>query len=66
MRWGSLGQLYAGVGLSGIGPILVRTSPVDSAATAFWRLVLSCIPAAILAWRAPGMPGRDIALALLA
>lgn len=66
MRWNALGQLYAGVGLSGIGPILVRISPVDPAATAFWRLLLSCIPAAIVAWRAPGMPGRDIALALVA
>ena len=66
MRWNALSQLYAGVGLSGIGPILVRTSPVDPAATAFWRLTLSCIPAAIVAGRSPGMPGRDIALALLA
>ncbi|MGK9236598.1 DMT family transporter [Inquilinus limosus] len=66
MRWNSLGQLYAGVGLSGIGPILVRTAPVDPAATAFWRLTLSCIPAAILAWRSPRMPARDIGLALLA
>lgn len=66
MRWNALGRLYAGVGLSGIGPILVRTSPVDPAATAFWRLTLSCIPAAILAWRAPAMPVRDIGLALLA
>lgn len=66
MRWNALGQLYAGVGLSGIGPILVRTSPVDPAATAFWRLALSCVPAAILAWRSPAMPARDIGLALLA
>ncbi len=66
MRWNALGQLYAGVGLSGIGPILVRLSPVDPAATAFWRLTLSCVPAAILAWRSPAMPARDIGLALLA
>jgi len=66
MRWNALGRLYAGVGLSGIGPILVRMSPVDPAATAFWRLALSCIPAAALVWRSPGMPARDIGLALLA
>jgi len=66
MRWNALGRLYAGVGLSGIGPILVRTSPVDPAATAFWRLTLSCIPAAIVARRSPAMPARDIGLALLA
>ncbi|MBW8725894.1 MAG: DMT family transporter [Inquilinus limosus] len=66
MRRNALGQLYAGVGLSGIGPILVRTSPVDPAATAFWRLALSCIPAAVLAWRSPAMPVRDVGLALLA
>ncbi|MFE0752831.1 DMT family transporter [Inquilinus sp. NPDC058860] len=66
MRWNALGQLHAGVGLSGIGPILIRLSPVDPAATAFWRLTLSCVPAAALAWRTPGMPARDIGLALLA
>ncbi|WP_225770218.1 DMT family transporter [Inquilinus sp. Marseille-Q2685] len=66
MRWNALGQLYAGVGLSGIGPILIRLSPVDPAATAFWRLTLSCIPAAVTAWRSPGMPAGDIGLALLA
>jgi drug/metabolite transporter (DMT)-like permease len=62
---------------SAFGPVLVRDSPVDAASTAFWRLGFLLLPTLLLArqttpktdgrrrWLAP-MPGRDIALGLLA
>jgi drug/metabolite transporter (DMT)-like permease len=66
---------------SAFGPALVRLSPVDAAATAFWRLAFCLLPALLLAhhaarqsdrraagWAAllPALPRRDIGLALLA
>lgn len=35
--------LLAGILLSGLSPILVRLSPVDPGATAFWRLIMAAI-----------------------
>src|SRR3954466_13739143 len=40
--------------LSGIGPVLVRGSPVDPAATAFWRLAMA-LPIPLLMIRRPGL-----------
>src|SRR5688572_17401483 len=55
-----------GVFISGLGPLLVRDSPVDAAATAFWRLVIA-LPAALwLARRVEPLPPRAKALAILA
>jgi drug/metabolite transporter (DMT)-like permease len=52
--------------ISGLGPLLVRNSPVDPAATAFWRLIIA-LPAALwLARREPALPLRAKALAMLA
>jgi drug/metabolite transporter (DMT)-like permease len=66
---------------SAFGPALVRLSPVDAAATAFWRLAFCLLPALLLAYRAarqsdsraagwtallPALPRRDVGLALLA
>ena len=51
--------------MSGIGPVLVRGSPVGPAATAFWRLAIA-LPFALWTGRfALTMPGRDIGLALI-
>jgi drug/metabolite transporter (DMT)-like permease len=51
--------------MSGIGPVLVRESPVGPAATAFWRMAIA-LPFAISTGRfAFSMAGRDIALALI-
>lgn len=35
--------LLGGIVLSGLSPILVRLSPVDPGATAFWRLLMAAI-----------------------
>jgi drug/metabolite transporter (DMT)-like permease len=35
--------LLAGILLSGLSPILVRLSPVDPGATAFWRLIVAAV-----------------------
>lgn len=54
-----------GVFISGLGPLLVRDSPVDPAATAFWRLIIA-LPAALwLARREAPLPLRARALAIL-
>ena len=51
---GALRTASGGVFISGLGPLLVRNSPVDVAATAFWRIVIA-LPAALwLARRADG------------
>jgi drug/metabolite transporter (DMT)-like permease len=48
------------------GPLLVRNSPVDVAATAFWRILIA-LPAALwLARRAEPLPPKAKALAILA
>jgi drug/metabolite transporter (DMT)-like permease len=44
--------------LSGIGPVLVRDSPVDPAATAFWRLFLGLPVALFLIRRSVLLPSR--------
>ena len=55
-----------GVFISGLGPLLVRDSPVDAAATAFWRLVIA-LPAALwLARREAPLPPKAKGLAILA
>jgi drug/metabolite transporter (DMT)-like permease len=51
--------------MSGIGPVLVRESPVGPAATAFWRLAIA-MPFALWTGRsALTIPGRDVGLALI-
>jgi drug/metabolite transporter (DMT)-like permease len=63
---GALRTALGGVFISGLGPLLVRNSPVDAAATAFWRLVIA-LPAALwLARREAPLPARAKALAVLA
>jgi drug/metabolite transporter (DMT)-like permease len=44
--------------LSGIGPVLVRDSPVDPAATAFWRLAIAVPLALLLIRRSFLLPSR--------
>ena len=62
----ALRAALGGVFISGLGPLLVRDSPVDAAATAFWRLVIA-LPAALwLARREAPLPPRAKALAVLA
>jgi drug/metabolite transporter (DMT)-like permease len=61
----ALHLLVLGVIISGIGPVLVRESPVGPAATAFWRLA---IPLPFAFWYARSswlISPRDIALALI-
>lgn len=43
MRHTAFAALAGGILLSGFSPILVRMSPVDPGATAFWRLVLAAL-----------------------
>ncbi len=63
---GALRTALGGVFISGLGPLLVRNSPVDVAATAFWRILIA-LPAALwLARRAAPLPLRAKALAVLA
>ena len=62
----ALRSACGGVFISGLGPLLVRDSPVDAAATAFWRLVIA-LPAALwLARREVPLPPKAKALAFLA
>jgi len=44
--------------LSGIGPVLVRDSPVDPAATAFWRLAIALPIALLMIRRSVLLPAR--------
>ena len=63
---GALRTALGGVFISGLGPLLVRDSPVDAAATAFWRLLIA-LPAALwLARRVEPLPPKAKALAILA
>lgn len=56
----------AGIFFSGFGPLMVRNSPVDTAATAFWRLLLA-LPAALwLARRETPLPPKAKLLAIVA
>jgi drug/metabolite transporter (DMT)-like permease len=52
--------------LAGIGPVLVRDSPVDPAATAFWRLSLGLPVALLLVRRSILLPWRAMLGAALA
>jgi len=62
----ALRTALGGVFISGLGPLLVRDSPVDAAATAFWRLVIA-LPAALwLARREEPLPPKAKAMAILA
>ncbi|HEX6120421.1 MAG TPA: hypothetical protein VFZ03_13315, partial [Dongiaceae bacterium] len=62
----ALRAALGGVFISGLGPLLVRDSPVDAAATAFWRLVIAMPAALWLARRETPLPPRARALAILA
>jgi drug/metabolite transporter (DMT)-like permease len=63
---GALRAAFGGVFISGLGPLLVRDSPVDAAATAFWRLLIA-LPAALwLARREAPLPPRAKMLAIVA
>ena len=61
---GALRNVILGVGLSGLGPILVRESPVGPAATAFWRFILAAPVAFKLSRSGAAMPAKGIAWAL--
>lgn len=63
---GALRTALGGVFISGLGPLLVRNSPVDAAATAFWRLVIALPAAFWLARGAEPLPPRAKSLAILA
>jgi drug/metabolite transporter (DMT)-like permease len=52
--------------LSGVGPVLVRDSPVDPAATAFWRLSVALPFALFFMRRAVLLPGRAMVWAAFA
>ncbi|WP_395019555.1 DMT family transporter [Dongia sp.] len=52
--------------LSGIGPVLVRGSPVDPAATAFWRLAIALPIALFFIRRSVLLPPRAMAWAAFA
>jgi len=52
--------------LSGIGPVLVRDSPVDPAATAFWRLAIALPIALFFIRRSVLLPPRAMAWAAFA
>jgi drug/metabolite transporter (DMT)-like permease len=62
----ALFDVTSGVMLSGIGPILVRESPVGPAATAFWRFALAAPVAFRLARAGENLPKTAIAWSLLA
>jgi drug/metabolite transporter (DMT)-like permease len=63
---GALRTALGGVFISGLGPLLVRNSPVDVAATAFWRILIASPAALWLARRAEPLPPKAKALAILA
>lgn len=52
----ALRSALGGMFISGLGPLLVRHSPVDAAATAFWRMAVGAPVALWLARRAPALP----------
>jgi drug/metabolite transporter (DMT)-like permease len=62
---GTLRDVMMGVALSGLGPVLVRESPVGPAATAFWRFILAAPIAFKLARAGTAMPLADVLWALL-
>ena len=64
-RLTALHLLILGVIISGIGPVLVRESPVGPAATAFWRLAIPLPFALWYARRSWFLGARDVGLALM-
>jgi len=62
----ALRSALGGVFISGLGPLLVRDSPVDAAATAFWRLLIATPAAFWLARGSEPLPLRARLWALLA
>lgn len=62
----ALRSALGGVFISGLGPLLVRDSPVEAAATAFWRLLIATPAAFWLARRSEPLPLRARLWALLA
>jgi len=62
----ALRSAFGGVFFSGLGPLLVRNSPVDAASTAFWRMLIAAPIALWLARREPALPPRAKLLAVLA
>ena len=62
----SINLMVLAVILSGIGPILVRDSPVDPAATAFWRLAIALPIALLFIRRSILLPPRTMAWAAVA
>ena len=62
----SLRVAIAGVFISGLGPLLVRNSPVDTAATAFWRILIALPAAMWLARRETPLPLKAKLLAVVA
>jgi len=62
----ALRSAFGGVFFSGLGPLLVRNSPVDAASTAFWRMLIATPIALWLARREPALPLRAKALAIIA
>jgi drug/metabolite transporter (DMT)-like permease len=58
--------LVLAVIITGVGPVLVRESPVDPAATAFWRLAIAFPLSLLLAGRAGRLLPKQAGLALCA
>jgi drug/metabolite transporter (DMT)-like permease len=63
---GALRTALGGIFISGLGPLLVRHSPVDAASTAFWRMLVAAPIAFWLARREPALPLRAKLLAIVA
>ena len=61
----ALRSALGGMFISGLGPLLVRNSPVDAASTAFWRMTVGAPIALGLARREPALPLRAKAWAIL-
>jgi drug/metabolite transporter (DMT)-like permease len=63
---GALRTALGGIFISGLGPLLVRHSPVDAASTAFWRMLVAAPIAFWLARREPALPVGAKLLAIVA
>jgi drug/metabolite transporter (DMT)-like permease len=61
----ALRSALGGMFISGLGPLLVRNSPVDAASTAFWRMLIGTPVALWLARREPALPLRAKAWAVV-
>ena len=61
----ALRSALGGMFISGLGPLLVRSSPVDAASTAFWRMLIGMPVALWLARREAALPARAKAWAIL-